>query len=222
MVCALAVAACGDKENKPRFNPETDWVVVEADTAEDIGKELRKLSEALKADADEGVMFLEIDPSEPLYFRMVKVVGEVEKIGFDDLRTSLEWAGIYVLDLTATKLEEIEMMALPRDVRSVWLPETMVDLGAAFAGCGKMGDVMVIPKSVRTIEDRNFDGLDKVKVVEVRAEVPPTIVPSPNFTVPVFPDEDWVLTVPQWSLETYKAHEWWGQFKEIRPIIYPD
>lgn len=83
----------------------------------------------------------------------------------------------------------------------------------AFAGCSKLTKIS-IPGTCTFIASYAFEGCSRLKDVECMATTPP------NIDVNTFDDATLkgTLTVPENSLEAYKAHAIWGKFKTIKGV----
>jgi len=95
---------------------------------------------------------------------------------------------------------------------SVKIPNSVTEIGfKAFSGCTGLTSA-TIGKSVTYIGRWAFYGCDNLKEVTCKALTPPSVGSQDYAT--------WrkTLYVPKASLEAYRKHKVWGQFKEILPI----
>lgn len=220
IVALSIVSACGDKGDGERFDPETDWVTIAVNNPLEINSQLTMLYDKyLKKDCPEG----DICPTDiggGPFFRNVIMTGGMTEFIFGDLGGPL-YGGIYNLDMSQTVIEKMGFMTIPAEAKVVALPETLIEMGAAFMGCGELM-TMVIPGNVESLHDYNFSGLDKLTSVVVNAATPPEVLyamdlnPGQEAKYPkIYPAESWKLTLPAGSKAAYEAHEWWGRFTNI-------
>ena len=220
------MTACGDKgkDNGEKFDPENDWLTITANTIDDLNK-LATVHDELfpREECPDGMVCPQLGLARG-YIRNVVVRGNLDELYLEgnnklDRTTIAVYEGIYNLDLSQTKLKTLTFKVFPTKVKSVVLPETLVDMGAAFWGCSELG-VMEIPKNVATIHDYNFSGLNEFFAgVIINTATPPEILYAKDLSggseqtyPPVYPKSAWRLIVPAGSLDAYMAHEWWGRF----------
>lgn len=110
--------------------------------------------------------------------------------------------------------EEHCLITCPAGKSSASVAAGTTGIGAhAFAGCSKITKIS-IPGTCTFIASYAFEGCSRLKDVECMATTPPDI------DVNTFDDVTLkgTLTVPENSLEAYKAHAVWGKFKTIKGV----
>jgi len=96
------------------------------------------------------------------------------------------------------------------------IPNTVTTIGGgqhAF-DCPGLTSV-IIPSKVEYIADEPFYDCDALTLVRIFAVTPPSVGDFDYY----YSYSNITLEVPAESLEAYRAHEYWGQFQNIQPIV---
>ena len=91
------------------------------------------------------------------------------------------------------------------------IPEGVEEIGdATFYGCAYLEDI-TLPSTVQNIGDNSFALCNKVKRMEVKAVIPPTIEAKTFFDV----NRNIPVIVPEGTRDTYANDEYWGEFINV-------
>ncbi len=96
-------------------------------------------------------------------------------------------------------------------LKSLEIPEGVEEIGdATFYGCAYLEDI-TLPSTVQNIGDNSFALCNKVKRMEVKAVIPPTIEAKTFFDV----NRNIPVIVPEGARDAYANDEYWGEFINV-------
>ncbi len=113
------------------------------------------------------------------------------------------------------KLETIGSWAFynNHNLTEVTIPEGVKTIGdAAFYGCTYLENI-TLPSTIQSIGDNGFALCNKVKRMEVKAEIPPVIEAKTFYEV----SRDIEFIVPEEARNAYAEHEYWKEFIQSAP-----